>query len=111
MSMPKQASGLVSELLRDDPDMHDLVAEFVYGLDHRIQEIRQAYQQNDWDRLTTLTHQIKGAGGSYGFPSLSALGATMETGAKSRQSDPFADWMQQLAALAAAAKAGLREVH
>lgn len=102
-----QPSVLQSELLLDDPEMHDLVAEFVYGLDQRIEEIRQAFQKNDWDSLTTLTHRIKGAGGSYGYPSLSALGATMETGAKSRQSDPFGRWMTELAALVAAAKAGL----
>ena len=107
MTTPNQSSALHSELLRDDPEMHDLVAEFVYGLDQRIEEIRQAFQKNDWETLGTLTHRIKGAGGSYGYPSLSALGASMEAGAKSKQSDPFGRWMTELAALVAAAKAGL----
>jgi len=98
---------LISDLLADDPDMIDLVEEFVEALPSRIEELKQAYEQLDWDQLATLAHQLKGAGGSYGYPPLSSLGATMEQAFKQHSAEQFAEWLGQLEKLVAAAKAGL----
>ncbi len=93
--------------LADDPDMRDLVEEFVGGLTTRVSELRDAFARHDWDLLRTLAHRLKGAGGSYGYPDLSHLGATMEDQFKKQQAEQFADWVRQLDSLAAAARAGL----
>jgi len=98
---------IVSDLLADDPDMYDLVQEFVDGLGGRIGEFKQAYEQSDWDQLATLAHQLKGAGGSYGYPDLSSLGATMEQAFRAHSADQFAVWLDQLDHLIQAARAGL----
>lgn len=98
---------LTSILLRDDPDMLDLVAEFVNGLPARIADLRQAYARLDWDALTRLAHQLKGAGGSYGYPDLSRLGALMEADFRAHSATSFTTWMDRLGALAEAARAGL----
>ena len=98
---------LISDLLADDPDMIDLVEEFVEALPSRIEELKQAYERLDWDQMATLAHQLKGAGGSYGYPPLSSLGATMEQAFKQHSAEQFADWLAQLEKLVAAAKAGL----
>ncbi len=111
MSTPEQATipdRLVSALLLDDPEMSDLVEEFVDGLSGRMDALRQAYEQLDWDRLTMLAHQLKGAGGSYGYAELSVFARKIESAFQTHSADQFADWMAQFAKLIAAARSGLR---
>jgi HPt (histidine-containing phosphotransfer) domain-containing protein len=100
---------LVSGLLRDDPEMYDLVEEFISGLPARLSELRRAYEQLNWDALTKLAHQLKGAGGSFGYPDLSGLAATMEQHFRAHSTGSFKQWMEQLDKLATAARAGLRD--
>ncbi|MFN0136854.1 MAG: Hpt domain-containing protein [Phycisphaerae bacterium] len=104
---PLSASKLISELLADDPDLREVVEEFVEGLDGRMREIQTAYQKLDWQMLGMLAHRLKGAGGSYGYPAISMLGRTMETSFKAQQPGEFTAWMEQLDQLVKAAKAGL----
>ncbi len=112
MSNPGQTKILdkiFSDLLVDDPDMLDLVEEFINGLDTRVDDFRQAFEQLNWDNLTRLAHQLKGAGGSYGYVDLSTLGKTMEDAFRAHSADSFAEWMTRLEQLLTAARAGLRE--
>ncbi len=98
---------LHSLLLADDPELRDIVEEFVETLDRRIDEIRQAYAQLDWAALRTLAHRLKGAGGSYGYPPLSSLAAEMEKNFAAHNAGAFQDWLRELEQLTTAAKAGL----
>lgn len=106
-SMPAR---LVSQLLEEDADLRDVVEEFVSGLDRRVVDFRTAYAAHQWDNLMRLAHQLKGAGGSYGYPELSQLGAQMESRFRAHDAADFEHWIQQLAALTQAAKAGLSQV-
>jgi two-component system sensor histidine kinase/response regulator len=110
MSDPQAPSQgrLVSELLYEDPELHDVVEEFVAGLSGRIAELRRAYQRLDWEQLESLAHRLKGAGGSYGYPDLSRLAARMEQDFVARQADTFDARMRRLEELLAAAHAGLQ---
>jgi HPt (histidine-containing phosphotransfer) domain-containing protein len=101
---------LVSDLLVDDPDMLDLVEAFVDGLSTYREEFRLAFEQLDWNRLAKLAHQLKGAGGSYGYAPLSHLAHVMESAFERHSADHFSDWMLELGKLAAAARAGLPTV-
>jgi HPt (histidine-containing phosphotransfer) domain-containing protein len=98
---------LVSQLLIDDPELRDVVEEFVHGLPRRLAEMRAAYAQLDWELLRTLAHRLKGAGGSYGYPVLSQLAAEMERGFRSHCAGQFNTWASQLEQLSEAARAGL----
>ena len=98
---------LVSLLLEDDTDLRDIVEQFVHGLSHRLAELRQAYEALDWEQLTMLAHRLKGASGSYGYPDLSELAATMEHAFRNQQADGFAQWMEQFRELTGAARNGL----
>ena len=100
---------LVSEVLREDREIRDLVEVFVNGLADRAAELREAHQQLDWGRLARLAHQLKGAGGSFGYPDLSGLGATMEKAFRAGSAGQFETWMEQFAQLAIAARAGLQD--
>jgi len=98
---------LISDLLQDDPDMFDLVDQFLTGLGNRAAELQKAHEQLDWDNLSTLAHQLKGAGGSYGYSEISELGKTMEQAFRVHSAEHFEDWMKQFEQLINAARAGL----
>ena len=101
------SSKLVSQLVIDDPEMIDIVTEFVGDLPGRIAEMQNAHRELDWEMLRTCAHRLKGAGGSYGYPTLSEIAARLERGFIERRDDQFSDLVGQLQRLADAAAAGL----
>lgn len=102
-----RAATLISQLLLEDADLRDIVSEFVDGLSVRISELKRAHQDLDFTALTTLAHQLKGAGGSYGYPDISELAATMEQRFHDQDAAQFDSWVNDLEELTAAARAGL----
>ena len=102
-------STLMSQLVIDDPEMIDVVTEFVGDLPARIAEMQNAHRELDWELLRTCAHRLKGTGGSYGYPMLSEIAALLERGFVERRDDQFSDLVSQLQRLAEAAEAGLRE--
>ena len=84
MSSPDPTPLLSS--LSTDPDMLDLVEEFVQALPERVHAIEDAVTANDLDTLTRLSHQLKGASGGYGFDTIGQAAATLEQSAKAADS-------------------------
>jgi len=72
--------------LSSDPDMLELVEEFVANLQNRIRSIEEAVAADDLQQLTTLAHQLKGASGGYGFDPLSQQAARLEQAARASDS-------------------------
>ena len=64
--------------MADDPYFADLLRQFVAQLPQRVAEMESALQNQRWDDLQRFTHQMKGAGGGYGFIPLSAAAALAE---------------------------------
>jgi HPt (histidine-containing phosphotransfer) domain-containing protein len=102
------AAKLVSLLMQEDPELRDIVEEFVEGLGTRLEELQQAYENLDWEQLTTLAHRLKGAGGSYGYPDISKLCAEMEKNFREHRADAFVSQIAQLNQVVTAAAAGLK---
>ncbi len=102
-------SKLVSQLVIEDPEMIDIVEEFVDELPTRIAEMQNAHRDLDWEMLRMCAHRLKGAGGSYGYPMLSEVAATLERGFIEHRDDQFSDLLGQIQQMAEAALAGLRE--
>ncbi len=100
---------LISQLLLEDEDLRDIVEEFVENLSTRLDELRQAYDKLDWEMLRMYAHRLKGAAGSYGYPDISQLGATMEQCFRSHDATKFDSWIQQLSDLTDAARQGLQD--
>ncbi len=75
------ADALISELA-DDPDMAELVAEYLSELPARVQALEQACAEEDLDTLTRLAHQLKGSAGGYGFPTITEAAREAEALAK-----------------------------
>jgi histidine phosphotransfer protein HptB len=79
------ALGPCYSTLTGEADMVELLALFVSELPQRLVDIRQAAQGHNWQEVRRLAHQIRGAGGSYGFPLLTTAAGQVETVAQSPQ--------------------------
>lgn len=66
-----------SELL-DEPDLAHLVEKFLDFLPEKVAVIRKAAEQQDWETLKDVAHQLKGLGGGYGYPEITRLAAKLE---------------------------------
>ena len=62
-----------------------LVEMFVAELPDKIAALEQALTDQDFQTLAIKAHQLKGAAGSYGFPSVSEAAMELEAGAKAQE--------------------------
>lgn len=62
----------------DDPEMQELLQQFLEGLSDYCAQIQQGLQDQDLDTLKRVGHQLKGAGGGYGYPAITISGAHLE---------------------------------
>jgi CheY-like chemotaxis protein/HPt (histidine-containing phosphotransfer) domain-containing protein len=69
---------LVSSFAEDD-EMKELVATFVSNLARRVTAIDAALEGGDLDGLQRAVHQLGGAAGSYGFPTVTVAAARVES--------------------------------
>lgn len=67
MRTPVASTDYLYSSLADDPDFEELLLLFVEEMPARLALLEQAFDASDWDMLRRLAHQLKGAGGSYGF--------------------------------------------
>jgi len=66
----------------DDPDMLKIIEMFVDGLSSRIESILTAFEDRNFTTVSGIAHQLKGASGGYGYPSVSELAFDVEQLAK-----------------------------
>jgi CheY-like chemotaxis protein len=97
---------LISELA-DDPELGPLVAAFAEQLGTRVQAIAEHLDRNDTQAASRLAHQLKGAAGSYGFPSVGDLARQLELALAQPSTDDRARLLTQLTQHAAAARRGV----
>jgi signal transduction histidine kinase/CheY-like chemotaxis protein/HPt (histidine-containing phosphotransfer) domain-containing protein len=67
----------------DDPDMQEVLKEFVANLPQRVAELTDHVENCNLEELRHLAHQLKGAAGGYGFPAITEAAAIAEKGVKS----------------------------
>lgn len=84
--------------LAADPDLSDLVEQFVAEIANRISALNGFAESADWGSVSRLAHQIKGAAGSYGFHDVTSYAMKLEHSAKA--GDPDNCIREALAALA-----------
>lgn len=66
----------------DDPSMTDILDTFVHGLAGQVDGLRQALASGVLDEVRALAHQLKGSGGSYGYPTITDISKRLENAAK-----------------------------
>jgi len=95
----------------DDPDMKELVDLFVGEMSERISQLRIMDSACDLIQLQRLAHQLKGAGGGYGFPAITEAASRLEANVKEGEDSGQIEMaISELAALCDRATAGHRRV-
>lgn len=64
--------------LSDDPELKDLLAEFVSLLPQKVRELERLTLARDAAALRQFTHRLNGAAGGYGFPEITKAAANLE---------------------------------
>jgi len=102
-SAPVPAAGAADEYASEyasDPDMQEVIGEFVARLPGEIANIRRLVDEHNLDDLRRAVHQMKGAGGGYGFGQITTLAAKAEQAVKSGEAiERIASEVENLVAL------------
>ena len=101
-----EAQGAVLSQFADDPDLAEVIDEFVAGLEGHVEAMRRTLNHGDHDELTRRAHQLKGAGGSYGYPVITETAKMLEDAAKARDIEAATLALGRLASLCRAAARG-----
>ena len=72
----------------DDELIGELVEMLVDEMPERIAAFEDAYASRDFDTLRSLAHQLKGAGGSYGFATLTTRADVVERAIQVGEPEP-----------------------
>jgi HPt (histidine-containing phosphotransfer) domain-containing protein len=67
-----------------DVQIAALLPRFLANRTADVENIRAALAGVDFEAIRVAAHGMKGAGGGYGFPEISRLGAALEEGARQR---------------------------
>jgi signal transduction histidine kinase/DNA-binding response OmpR family regulator len=71
-------ANLMCSDLASDPELADVLQEFVRTLPEKINRLYELLTRQDIDELRRFVHQLKGAAGGYGFPPITARAAELE---------------------------------
>ncbi len=82
-----QTSGPIFSDFADDPDFEDLLEMFAETVGERRVLLQQRFRAGNVDDMRVTAHQLKGAGGGYGFDGLSSVAAELEQACKENDID------------------------
>jgi len=71
-----------------DPDMLEIVCDFARELPARTALLETLLHSRAFAELQTLAHQLKGAGGGYGFAQITEVASRLEQALKSGAAEP-----------------------
>jgi CheY-like chemotaxis protein len=102
---------LTSSLLKDEPHLIDLINKFMKRLPAMRDAINLAHSEQNEEEFSGLIHQMKGVGGSYGYPLLTELCAKMEFQVASNHADNLNELMEEFNLMSERIFAGNDENH
>ncbi|MEO1616011.1 MAG: Hpt domain-containing protein [Planctomycetota bacterium] len=83
----------------DDPELKQIVGEFIDKLATRLGGMQAALQAGDFELLAREAHWLKGSGGTVGFPHFTTPAANLEAAAKSNDRESAAKLLRELDSL------------
>ena len=89
-------SPITSSLLEEEPELFDLVAQFVERLPQQLAGIGLALDEQNWPALKQEVHDLKGLGSSFGFPIISAIAGQIEDQLKLQRYDNISPLLDEL---------------
>ena len=91
---------ITSDLPMEDEEFRAIVLEFVDRLREQLDEMDNAFEAAEYDRLASLAHWLKGSGGTAGFGEFTEPARTLENSAKAAQTGSLRTGLQELRGLA-----------
>ncbi len=91
-----QAVQAIEEGEGEDDELKPIIEQFVRGLPDRISQMQTHADNDAWDEVRKVAHQIKGIGGSLGYPQLTEKGKALDMAIKEHQADRYADLLADL---------------
>ena len=82
--------------MRVNPKFADLIPGFLQNRRQDVSAIVDALDRGDFEIVESLSHGMKGAGGSYGFQAITDIGAALEQAAESVDNDASRKWVGEL---------------
>jgi HPt (histidine-containing phosphotransfer) domain-containing protein len=70
--------------VRVDADLEELMPRFMENRREDVAAFENALAADDFETIATLAHDLKGAGGGYGFEEITRIGIALESAAKVR---------------------------
>jgi HPt (histidine-containing phosphotransfer) domain-containing protein len=65
--------------------MKEILLDFISGLPDRVDQLNRLLEQGQLEELRRVVHQLKGAGGGYGFPQITEAASSAENRVKVRE--------------------------
>jgi PAS domain S-box-containing protein len=103
--IPAPWDGIVS-CFADDPQLVDILPRFVQRLPDQLEALGKALEENRLNDAQRLAHRLKGAGGSYGYPTLSEAAKSLEAAVKDHDAERAAAALAEVKAVGAAIALG-----
>ncbi|MBF0459424.1 MAG: response regulator [Nitrospirae bacterium] len=86
----------VSMTVHIDPDLKDIIPDFLEEVARFVNEIRVSLTGGDLNVARKIGHNLKGAGGGYGFEVITRIGAEIENAAKEGNPDKIPRLLDEL---------------
>lgn len=93
----------VAELLADDDELAELERQYVNGLPQRVERLRSAATNRDWQKLYGIAHRLAGTAGTYGLDEVFRAAEQIETAARHQQASAVDVGLERLARAVGAA--------
>ena len=103
---PNEGDPILSELMNEDSSFEELVAGFVDRLSDRVAELEGMMRTADFDSVRLAAHRLRGSGGGYGYPIITAVAAKLEKQAASEALDDCIEAITELRSIAGRVQAG-----
>jgi HPt (histidine-containing phosphotransfer) domain-containing protein len=87
---------ITSSLLEEEPELFDLVVQFVERLPEQLAGIGRALNEQNWPALKHEVHDLKGLGGNFGFPIISQIARQIEDKLTQQLYDNIAPLLEEL---------------
>jgi PAS domain S-box-containing protein len=94
---PKEESSRADAILvRADPKFADLIPGFLQNRRQDVIAMLDALNRGDFETVESLGHGMRGAGGSWGFQTITDIGAALEQAGESADTDASRKWVGEL---------------
>ena len=94
----------IFDIVKDEPEMLELVLHIVRKLPLRLEEIISAATMGDWEKTSMLAHSLRGATGNIGLLAISAIAGLVEYAANNKDPEEVMSHFNQFEVLIADAQ-------